>query len=590
MPDPGYWTRKMTSRRAALRGAALAGGGLIALSLVGCGGDDDDQAAGGGSPTTTSGVPKNNGNGLPTVPAADSLKGNPGGKLIMQTFGDPGGLVLVKTASAGVTQIASLTHSGLYSMASGHPGVDPTATSPELDLATAMPEQAPDQLTYTVKIRADAKFHNGRPVTADDVKYTWDRYALSPDSAYKSNFTWFDKVETPDPKTVVFKTKVPYADMLGSLTARNDSLILCKEHEEGPDAVNKLLGSGAFLFVERQAPVQIRYRRNPDYYNKPWPYFDEVTLLGNSDSAKRVADFTSKQTHVTYWFGEEQRDQIKRDRPDAILWGHQYSSHHIFLRVDQPPFTDKRVRQALSMAMDRKTIRDGTSKGDGELDGVFSWIIKTWGFRKPQDIAATAKYFNFDVQASKQLISAAGISAPFETQLIHWDPTVIGQGLIDTATLIETQYKNAGIANVKDTTITFGQSSSTTSVGLFDGMYVGPGAGGGAAGPSPGNDMKNRFWSPPEGPKIPGPNSGHVNDPTLSALLEKQLGQFKLDERKQTFKAMEELMSEEMYRIPISTITNNWFSDPNLRNLQIPYFHTNGSVHYLKYWWFDKPS
>ena len=75
------------------------------------------------------------------------------------------------TANQGIHQGASLTHSSLYQYAAGRPGVDRRSADVELDLATAMPEQ-PDPLTQIVKVRQDARFSNGKPVTAEDVAYS----------------------------------------------------------------------------------------------------------------------------------------------------------------------------------------------------------------------------------------------------------------------------------------------------------------------------------------------------------------------------------------------------------------------------------
>src|SRR5207244_13136384 len=102
----------------------------------------------------------------------------------------------------------------------------------EPDLAEALPEQ-PDQQTFVFKLR-DAKFHNGRAVTSEDIKYSFERYAFWEKSGFKSRYAWLDRVETPDPKTAVIKTKTPYADAIRSMAARFESLIFAKEHEKGP--------------------------------------------------------------------------------------------------------------------------------------------------------------------------------------------------------------------------------------------------------------------------------------------------------------------------------------------------------------------
>jgi ABC-type transport system substrate-binding protein len=575
-----YWEKALRhriNRRHIL--ASGAGAAASAAFLVACGGKDEP-------PSSTTPAALSSSTPSQEQPV-DTLKGEHGGTLVMQQFGDPGGLVLVKTRNAGIHQFGSLTHSGLYAMANGRPeiGVDPTATTPELDAAAAMPEQ-PDELTYVIKLKDGIKFQNGRALTSEDVKYSFERYAFDDDSAYKSEFTWLDKVDVPSADTAVITTKTPYADTIGALTARDYGLIMAKEHEESPEATSKLMGSGPFVFVERQEPIVTRFKSNPDFYDQPYPYFDEVQLLGTSDSAKRVADFISGQTDVTYWFAEEQRDEIAKNRPDATLWPHQFSSFALIMKVDRPPFNDKRVRQALSMAINRPQIRDAVAEGSGEEDNCFTWVVETWGFRKPAELGDSAAFWEYNLAEAKKLLSAANVSLPIKSQLIHWDPTVIGQGLVDTATLIETGWSTNGLLEADDKTISFADGTTTTSVGNFDGIYLGPHTGGGVlAGAAIGNAMRSNFWSPPDGPVTPSRNSGSVFDPKLSALLDKQMGQLVLEERKQTFRDMEELMADEQYRVMLSTVGNNYFNAPSVKNIQIPLMHVNASSHYVKYWW-----
>ena len=90
--------------------------------------------------------------------------------------------------------------------------------------------------------------------------------------------------------------------------------ILCKEHEESPEHEKKLMGTGPYLFVAYEPPVISKYKRNPEYHRQPYPYFDEVEFLGTSDPEKKIADFSSKQVHMTYWFAPESRDRIKKQR------------------------------------------------------------------------------------------------------------------------------------------------------------------------------------------------------------------------------------------------------------------------------------
>jgi peptide/nickel transport system substrate-binding protein len=522
----GHQSRSPLGRRQLL-GATLAGaGGIAALGLAGCGGGSDQRPASSSS----------NGGG-----AIDSTKGKPGGTLVIQGPGDPGTFDLIARSNAANTKVAGLVTCGLLAFNFGRPPSNGVDVVPEPDLATALPEQ-PDEVTLVFKLRPGVQFHNGRALTSDDVKYSFGLYQTVP-SGRQAYWQWIDRIDTPDATTVVVTSKGPFADAVVSLTAHNDAFIVAREVQETPQNATTLMGAGPYIFEQYVAGVGTTLRKNPNFYLKPYPYIEKITVLGATDSAKQVADFSARNVGLTFWHSEELADEIKRNRPDAKVWPYQFAGHRIYMRTDQPPFNDKRLRQALSMAIDRKAIRDAVSKGQGEEDQIFSWANgPTFGFRKPRDLGASAKYWQHDVQAAKQLAAAAGFDKPIDTMMSHYDATVIGQPFIDTATLLQAQWRAAGIANVKDNTQPYAQYSSTTAVGNYEGMGMVTGL----QFPVMGITMKNYFWSPPEGVRPPTPNQGRINDPQLSALLDKQLIQFNTEERRQTFKALEELMAEQM--------------------------------------------
>jgi len=198
-------------------------------------------------------------------------------------------------------------------------------------------------------------------------------------------------------------------------------------------------------------------------------------------------------------------------------------------------------------------------------------------------LGAAAQYWEYDPRAAKQLLTAAGFNLPLEATWTHWDATH-GQTFVDTATLAIAQWREAGVANVKQNVVTFAQFGSTAQLGNYEGMgHITPGN---FKSPIPCTQSRNTYWSPPEGVKAPSQNNGHVNDPRLSQLLEKQIGQFDREERKATFREIEELMADEQYRIILSTYTQTWFADPSVKNIQIPIFAYNGAWDYTRYWWF----
>jgi ABC-type transport system substrate-binding protein len=575
-----YWTRKLISRRAALRGGVAVSGGLAALSLVGCSNDNKDSSAGSTPGSNSTAIPSNT-----TAPASDPSKGIPGGDLVVQTSSYHGGLSLVSRRTGGGTGIGSLAHQGLLRFKYGVPGVDPADVSVEPDLATALPEQ-PDDSTYIYKLHP-SKFQNGRAVTSEDVKYTYERYAFSPDSVRPVDWFWLDSVEAPDPETVVVKTKGPYADALQAMAAYWDGFILAKEFEESTESASKVMGSGPYLFDVDTPPISTKMRRNPDYFQQPYPFFDTITVLGDTDPAKRVADFSAKNVHMTYWFTEEPRDEIVRNRPDAVVWSYAKPAVQMFLRTDQPPLNDKRVRQALNMTIDRQRIREAVSKGEGKDDQVFSIANNNnvFNFTEPADLGDAANYWKHDPQAALQLLSAAGVSAPISFQLFHPDAGGAGgQAMPDTCTLAGTHWKDLGIATVEDVPQTTPQFFSSTGIGNYDGA----GATYGLEFVSVGKFIRDNFWAPPDGTiTVPTSNPGFVANATLSQLLDKQLTQLNVEDRRSTFKEAEQIMAEEMYRVVFSTYTATFFTDPSLKNAQVGKYAYAGTYNYMQFWWFD---
>ncbi len=572
--EKSYWDRTSTSsRRRMLRSVVLGGAGLAGAALIGCG-DDDDAPATATAPPATS--PSNGGPG-----------GGPlhGGRIVIQPTGYASTLVLVTNRNNTTAGLAGFTHSGLLQLRNTRPVVGGSDVSVEPDLAIDMPEQ-PDELSYVFRIHP-AKFHNGRDVTPEDVAWSLMRYAHHEDSAYRSTWNWLDTVETPDDGTIVVKTVAPYADAIGALCGYQDGFILAQEHEESDAATTQLMGSGAFLFENTEEPVISRFRRNPEYFRDSLPYVDEIHMLGTADFAKRYADFAADNVDVTYWHAAEERDQMAAARPEAHMFEHLYAGYNVFMRVDQEPFNDERVRRALSMAIDRQALRDATGAGEGEPDQAFSWTVETWGFRKPQDLGAASQYWDYDVAEAKLLMDAAGLGNGFTTQMSHWDPSVIGQAYVDQAVLIQTMWQNNLGIEVQGVSLQFAQFASGPLSGNYDGTYFAPG-GGGVISPAPGVAFRNGVWSPPEGVTAPTPNTGHINDPDLSAAADLQSTQLNLDDRKDTFRIMEEIMADEMYRLTTSAFTTTYFANEALQDIQMPITATNSALAGAKHWWFQQ--
>src|SRR2546426_8947291 len=137
---------------------------------------------------------------------------------------------------------------------------------------------APDGLTYTFKIRHGIKFHDGSPLTAVDVKATYDKLVFPPEgvrSVRKNAYATITSIETPDPNTVVFKLKYASASLLDNLASPWNVIYPKKYLDRDPNYFKtNVVGSGPFKFKNYTRGSTFEGERNPDYFVKDRPYLN----------------------------------------------------------------------------------------------------------------------------------------------------------------------------------------------------------------------------------------------------------------------------------------------------------------------------
>src|SRR5438876_11960834 len=143
------------------------------------------------------------------------------------------------------------------------------------DLCTEMPQPTDDGKTYTFKIRDGVKWHDGSPLTAADVAASWNKIIFPPEgvtSARQSFFMMVDKVEAPDPTTVVFRLKFATSAFLPALADPYNWIYKKSVLDQDPRWYEKnIMGSGPFNFASYEIGQSIKGVRNPDYYHPGLP-------------------------------------------------------------------------------------------------------------------------------------------------------------------------------------------------------------------------------------------------------------------------------------------------------------------------------
>ena len=221
---------------------------------------------------------------------------------------------------------------------------------------------SPDGLTYTFKIRQGIRFHDGSPLTAADVKATYDKIVFPPEgvrSIRKPYYEAIASIEAPDPSTVVFKTKYASASLLGNLASPWNVIYPKKYLDKDPNYFkNNVVGSGPFKFKSYTRGSTFEGERNPDYFVKDRPYLNGYKFFISTETSVRAAAIRSGRAYVEFRdLPNSEVEAIKKQLGDKIVVQQTQFITHFGIAINNTvkPFTDVRVRKALTLGIDRYT-------------------------------------------------------------------------------------------------------------------------------------------------------------------------------------------------------------------------------------------
>jgi peptide/nickel transport system substrate-binding protein len=331
---------------------------------------------------------------------------------------------------------------------------DKTGTKPVADLAESW-TASKDGRTYSFKLRRGVKFHDGSEMTSKDVKASYDKIIFPPAgvaSDRQGQYVAVEAVQAPDPYTVVFRLKWPSASFLASVASPWNWIykadILAKDMRWYETHV---MGTGPFLFVEHQKGSHWVGKKNPNYWDKGKPYLDGYRAIFIKDSAAQVAAVRAERAHIQFrGFSPAERDSLVAALGPKITVQESPWDCALLVAInhEKKPFDDKRVRRALTLALDRYQGSQALSKIAivKEVAGV--QVPGTPYATPPAELEKLAGYSR-DIAKSraeaKQLLKEAGVpdgfSFTFKNRGIPMPYEPVGVWLID-------QWRQIGL-NVK---------------------------------------------------------------------------------------------------------------------------------------------
>jgi len=301
---------------------------------------------------------------IATLPAAAQDKPRAGGELVFVVPSEPPEYDAHQEETFGVIHPMAPHYNTLLRV----DPTDKTGTKPVGDLAESW-TVSKDGLTYTFKLHRGVKFHDGSEMTSKDVKASYDKIIKPPagiKSLRKDMYDAVTSVEAPDPNTVVFKLKWPETSFLLAVASPWNWIYKADILAKDPHWYEThVMGTGPFKFGEHVKGSHWVGKKNPDYWDKGKPYLDGYRAIFISASAAQVAAIRGERAMIQFRsFSPPERDQLVQALGNKIAvqespWDclNFVSMHH-----DKKPFADKRVRRALSLALDRYEASKALSK------------------------------------------------------------------------------------------------------------------------------------------------------------------------------------------------------------------------------------
>ncbi len=275
---------------------------------------------------------------------------------------------------------------------------------------------SPDGMTYTFKIRSGVKFHNGSPLTSEDIKASYDRIINPPQgvvSIRKSYYSDLD-VSTPDPTTVVFKLKNQMAGVLEALASPFNCIYSAAKLKENPRyPETEIMGSGPFTYVQHVKGSSWEGKKFDGYFQPGKPYLDgyKIFFVKSNGVVPGIlggqfdAEFRGRNPSEKAQLLDKMKDNL------SVYEGTWVNDLMIVFNTTRKPFDDIKVRQALSLAIDRWGGSEALSK-ISILKYVGGVMRPGYSMSLPEAELVKLPGFSKDINASreqaKKLLKEAG--------------------------------------------------------------------------------------------------------------------------------------------------------------------------------------
>jgi peptide/nickel transport system substrate-binding protein len=425
-------------------------------------------------------------------------------------------------------------------------------TTPIIRKTLAESWQMVDLSTWDFVLRQGVKFHNlppvnGREMTAEDVKYSYE--LLKDKSGYSNRAVLVKEVQVLDRYTVRFHLKLPdpvfYLNVVNSLSP----VIVPREAVEAPGGLaTHPVGTGAFMLTEFIPGEGALLVKNPDYFlrdkdGRQLPYVDAIRLVFTRDAATESALFRAQRLDVMRVSTLDTLFELIKTVPDLGLyripslgWG----DYGVTLALDKAPYNDVRVRQALSMAINRDVVAEVINRGDAALYGPFPWVMAGYTKREHYTYENLGPNYQYNPKRARELLAEAGHPNGFD-MVVEWAEfqgfifgefvQVLARSFEDVGLRVKLKQMDSATWLAK----LYGSQAFTDALAAFSPFGAGPG-------------FMDWVYLPYHSSSPKTINRGRVNDPQLDRMLD-EWRVAPAEQRPALQRAIWDYLREQVYRI-----------------------------------------
>lgn len=417
--EKGNWTRRDLLARGATAAVAATGAGLLL------------EACGGGS-SSSSGASSRA--GASATPGAEPAGGPKRGGVLK--FGSQG-LSSTDTLE-GQNPVTNADFARLYQLYSPLVRVD-NNFGIEYDLAEAITPNA-NATEWTIRTRPGVTFHNGKSFTSKDVLFSFERMRKEKFSGAEIlsplNLT---AAKVVDENTLTIPCHIPFSNFIEAMVSSPYFMMV----PEGYDPKNPV-GTGPFKYESFTPGQQSTFTRFADYWQTGLPYLDGVVTTDFADEQSQINALLGGSVDLTNLLSGQSIGTLESGGADVVV--STGGTFNVFtMRVDQEPFTDRRVREAFKLMVNRKKMNEVVYAGKGLVGNDIC------GYGDPAYNSALPQREQ-DIEKAKSLLKAAGHGSGLSVQLVT---TALSQGMTAEAQVFAQQAKAAGVnVSLRELTLT----------------------------------------------------------------------------------------------------------------------------------------